>query len=160
MAKRDQDGAAALEGLTQRLQDPGAYRRPWQLMLVGTGEAPPQISDEARATLTRVLDLSPQIPALVLRSDHGALHVTRDYAGDTGAAVDRAITRIFDATPELTGIELPKRTATSKDPHASPSGKCAASIVAWRRSGKISPDEAITELKTLHQMPWKKPQET
>ena len=140
---RQDDAATGLLGkLTPK-------RPPWQVMVTGNTDAP--ISTEVVAALGRILDLLPGVGHLTLQTaGGGVLNVTRDFRSGYLDEVDKKITAIFAADPQITGIGFPKHTATPDDPHWSPTGKASAAIAAARKAGDITPDEAIHRLKALH----------
>lgn len=108
----DDGETSGVDGLLNRLTP---KRPPWQIMMTGNATSP--IRKDTRTALERIFDM-PGVGHLVLRTEVGGLlNVTRDYAGNHLAEVDRRIAAIFAADPQITGIAFPKHTATPDDPH-------------------------------------------
>lgn len=122
-------------------------RRPWQLLMVGEGIE--HIAPGTREALASILDLLPELPTLILHTQHGSIHVSRDFAGDHIRQIDKTIAGIFRKDATIGAIEFPNHTATRDNPHILSGGKSLQEIVSKTKTGEISRDLMRDLLSTL-----------
>lgn len=107
-----------------RMRQRNEARRPWQLLMVGTGEHNrASVSAETTYALTRLLEYLPGISGVTLQTEHGDLDVTRDFPSGEMQIIDGLIASIFKNDPHITGIKFPAtdgkaaHIATAEEPH-------------------------------------------
>lgn len=131
-------------------------RPPWQLLMTTVSEDVPALRIETKNALTRIFELLPHLGGLTVQTTSGDIRVTRDFASDYAAEVDRILADIFHDEPAVKGVVVPAtgmvpaHTATRDNPYWSPDGKTLAAIDAALASGEITPQQAIERLKALN----------
>lgn len=136
------------------LEDLGPRRRPWQVLLSWTdADAPgPRLYED----LGRILDLFPSVGCLTVHTTGGSIVATRDFHGNYTREVDDILGRLFCADPAVVGVtfpatpDWPAHTATPDDPFWSPQGQASAAITAAMEEGRITPLQALEQLKQLY----------
>ena len=68
------------------------YARTWQLIITGHGLE--HVTTEARADMTRLLDLDPTISHLTIEVGGESIHVARDWPSNRIAEADTLVRRI------------------------------------------------------------------
>lgn len=138
---------AVLEGL-------GQPRRPWQVLLTWTDadEPGPRLHKE----LGRILDLFPGVGCLTVHTAGGSIVASRDFRSNYAKEVNDILARLFRANRGVVGVtfpatsDRPAHTATPDNPFWSPLGQASAAITAAVEEGRITPEQAIEQLKRLY----------